>query len=238
MNGLTFAWDKARHLSPLLAGWVLLSLAAHGGVFFLFRGTYPPQASLPAPPPEITVLDARRPGHQALWRWIEAEDPAPAATGTEALADRLLELPYRPSFATIRTPPLTLAEAPPTGQFPPARDPLDIIRSVEPKPALPALAPAARASRVVFHPPLTPAATLELRGTSRTPLAPATFLLGVDTRGQVPVLVPQHGSGDAALDAQAAAALSALRFPPAEAPLRWTHATVEWGGAAYAGGPP
>jgi hypothetical protein len=242
MSGLTFSWDGARRFPVVLPGFVLLSLIGHFGAFFLFRVTYPPQASLPAPPPEIIVLDPRLPDHQALWRWIEAEDPAPAATGSNDLTERLLDLPYRPSFATSRTQPLLLSEAAPTVQFPPARDPLDIIRSVEPKPTRPQPAPSARASRVTFDTALASrggaAPTLDLRGESRVALEPAVFLLGVDARGQIQTLVPQRLSGDEALDTQAAAALAKIKFAPADEPMTWAHATIEWGAAVYAAGNP
>jgi hypothetical protein len=113
-------------------------------------GVYPPQASIKPPHPSLSVIDLRRPDHQALLRWIDAEDPAPAAAGSSNITDRLLNVTYQPSYATMRTSPLAVPETPPTVLFPPARDPLAIIRSVETKPAPLPPPDVAKLTRVVF----------------------------------------------------------------------------------------
>src|SRR4030095_8853916 len=109
-RGMTFHWEVKRRWHTVLPGFILISLIVHAATFFIFRVTYPPQASMAAPPPEVTVLDPNRPDHQALLRWIEAEDPSPAINGGNAVTDRLLQVEYKPSYARLRTPPLTLPE--------------------------------------------------------------------------------------------------------------------------------
>ena len=121
ISRLIFNWDQVRRIPFVLVGFVLISAAAHLCAFFVFQVVYPPQASIKPPHPSLSVIDLRRPDHQALLRWIDAEDPAPAATGSSNITDRLLNVTYQPSYATMRTSPLAVPETPPTVLFPPAR---------------------------------------------------------------------------------------------------------------------
>src|SRR5688572_15066740 len=93
-RSLTFNWQVSR-VPLILLVFILISPFGHFCSFFLFQVFYPPQASLKPPHPSFTVLDPRRPDHQALLRWIDAEDPAPAATGAASITDRLLNVQYR-----------------------------------------------------------------------------------------------------------------------------------------------
>src|SRR5215213_90758 len=110
-RSLTFHWQVSR-VPLILLAFILLSAVGHFCAFFLFQVVYPAQASIKPPHPSFTFLDPRRPDHQALLRWIDAEDPAPAATGASNIADRLLDIKYRPSFATMHTAPLAVPESP------------------------------------------------------------------------------------------------------------------------------
>jgi hypothetical protein len=242
-RSLTFSWEQVRRIPLVLPALVLVSALGHFGAFFLFQVVYPPQASINAPHPSLTLADPRRPDHQALLRWIDAEDPAPASTGVSSITDRLLDLPYRPSYATMRTMPLPVPEPPPTILFPPARDPLAIIRSVEAK-ATPAPPPSpVKPTRVVFSPEFAgrvPRSLPPLTMTTRVSKAvdAAEFLIGVSDRGEVRFIFLQRASADvdeaAALDAEAADRLMRVKLDPGPAELTWGRARIEWGPDIYA----
>jgi hypothetical protein len=233
-----FHWEVVRRFPTVLPGFILISLLVHGAAFFAFQVVYPPQASMSAPPPAITVLDPQRPDHQALLRWIDAEDPTPAMSAGNAITDRLLQVAYKPSYATLRTPPLMLPEEPARVQFPPARDPLTIIRSVEPKPSIPPEPPASDPTRIVFtgdlgRRPVAALPPLVIRAKSTKELEPASFLVGVDARGAVQYVVSQSSSGNTAIDGEAADYLGKLKLAPGDQPISWGHVTIQWGPEAY-----
>jgi hypothetical protein len=238
MNGTTFHWDVVRRFPTILPGFVLISLLVHVAAFFVFQVVYPPQETMLAPPPEITLLDPQRPDHQALLRWIDAEDPTPIVADGNAITNRLLQIVYKPSYETLRTPPLTLPDEPERMQYPPARDPLAIIRSAEPKPVEPELPGAGDPTQFVFTGDLGPRSVSALpplmtRTKSTKELEPARFLVGVDARGTVQYVMPQSSSGNAAIDGEAADFLSKLKLAPAERPISWGYATVQWGPEVY-----
>jgi hypothetical protein len=237
-GGTTFHWDVVRRFPTVLPGFILISLLVHVAAFFAFQVVYPPQETMMAPPPAITVLDPRRPDHQALLRWIDAEDPAPIVADGNAITDRLLQIAYKPSYATLRTPPLTLPDEPKRLQYPPARDPLAIIRSVEPKPAELAPPAAGDPTRIVFTGDLGTRSVAALpplvtSTKSAKELEPARFLVGVDARGTVQYVMPQSSSGNAAIDGEAADFLGKLKLAPGEQPISWGYVTVQWGPEIY-----
>jgi hypothetical protein len=248
---LIFNWDQFRRIPFVLLGFILISAAAHLCPFFLFQVVYPPQASIKAPHPSFSVIDPRRPDHQALLRWIDAEDPAPAATGGSNITDRLLNVTYQPSFATMRTSPLAVPETPPTVLFPPARDPLAIIRSVEPKPAPLPPPEVAKLTRVAFSstlagrvPDTLPPFTVATKASE--PVDSAEFLIGVSDRGEIRFIFPQRSSANpnvvpeaAALDAEAADRLALMKLKPGLTELTWGWARIDWGAEIYrASAPP
>ena len=235
---LTFAWFRSDRFSFILPGFLLVSFIAHAATFFLFQIVYPERVTISPPAPSVTVLDARRPDHQALWRLIDAEDPAPTMAAQTAVPEQLLEFPYRPSYHTVRTWPQTLAEAPAALQYPTPRDPIEIVRSANPPPPAPE-PPAVRVqSRVIFGGDLTGRALqrplqLSFKTNPAGPLAPARFLLGVNDRGEVAFTFLQSSSGDPTVDAAAAAQLARLAFAPNASPATWGHAVFVWGDDVY-----
>jgi len=235
-RALIFRWDRVRRIPLILPGFIFLSFLGHIGIFFLFRVVYPAQASLPMPPPTVTVLDPTRPDHQALLRWAEAEDTAPAAT-QNPVTDRLLKITYQPSYATVRTAPLTLPPEVNRHQYPPPIDPLTLIRSVEARPSAPVQTAPTAPTRVVFGGALAgrsmESGTLAFTARSAEALEPAEFLVGVTDRGEVRFVILQRSSGQEALDAEAARQLSAVKLAKADAPVTWGTATIFWGADAY-----
>lgn len=235
-RALIFAWERVRRVPVILPGFIVLVFAGHVGVFFLFRVTYPTQESLKAPQPAVTLLDRSRPDHQALLRWADAEDIAPASTQT-GITDRLLEVPYRTSYATVRTAPLTLPPETSRVQYPPPRDPLALIRSVEAKPAAPAALPPSAPTLVRFSGELSGRGrgqqTLTLEKRSAKEMEPAEFLIGVTDHGELRYVVLQRSSGNEAMDAQASELLSRLELAPSADPVTWGRATIQWGADAY-----
>lgn len=233
VRGMTFHWDVWRRFPTVLPGFIAISFIGHSAAFFIFRVVYPPQASITPPPPAITVLDPSRPDHQALLHWIEAEDPAPVATPPTEVTKRLLQLPYRNSFDTLRTPPLIPPEPPAAFQYPPPRDPYAIIRSADRQERVVQPIAPGSPSRVVLSGVLA-GRTIEsqewqIQAKSKASLESPTFLVGVSDRGMVEFVVPQKSCGDAALDAEASAHLAVLKLSRGKERMAWGLVSIEWG---------
>jgi hypothetical protein len=240
----TFAWETPRRLAVVLPGFLMLSLLAHTATFLLFRIVYPERVTITSPPPTVSLLDPARPEHQALLRLIEAEDPAPVASVQAVVPPALLDAPYRPSYATVRTLPRVLPEPAPGVQFPPPRDPLAIIRSAAPATPAPAPATTARRTQVAFsgelaarrlvrNPPIT-FKTRPPAGGQPDLLEPARFLVGVTDRGEVRFVFLQASCGNEAIDQAAANHLTQLSFAPDERAITWAQASFFWGDEVYA----
>jgi hypothetical protein len=155
-----------------------------------------------------------------------------------AVPEQLLEFPYRASYNTVRTWPQTLPEAPVAVQFPAARDPIAIVRSASPVRPAPEISTPQTPTRLQFGGDLATRRLqrpLELSFKTRppAPLAPARFLLGVNARGEVAFSFLQSSSGNAAVDAAAAAHFPRLAFAPADSPVTWGHAVFLWGDDVY-----
>src|SRR5204862_289590 len=60
--------------------------------------------------------------HESLLRWIDAEDPALVARIPNVAMPDKVDVPFRPSYSTMRTAPLSLPTEAPAVLFPPARD--------------------------------------------------------------------------------------------------------------------
>jgi hypothetical protein len=234
---LTFHWPNERRFSFLLPGFVALSAFAHALMFYVFQVIYPPTVSI-TPPPVQAEFIAPEAANSVLFRWIEAEDPAIAASAPDLITRGLLELPYRPSYLEARTFPKPAA--PPTlgVEFPPAESALNLVqRELAPKRSpLRNVTPAgtnlriggALAGRKLAR-PLKPVIT---HGTLL--LQPAAFLIGVNSFGEIQYLFLQDGSGDPEMDRKAEEGLAEASLDAAPGTgLTWGTATFVWGPDAY-----
>ncbi len=212
-------------------------MLAHAGTFFLFSVVYPERATIPWPPPPITVLTDTTPENQALLRWIEAEDPALIAVAPQIAPANLAKAQYRASYQVIRTTPRTVEDDSADGAAPPAREPLSIIRSSEKT-----IAPAPLPSRVqptvlsfsggLATRPLAKEVALAFPR-SLVSLEPVRFLVGVSDQGTVRFSFIQKSSGDTAFDLDAEKRLKEVAFARSDAPLDWGFATFDWGDDVY-----
>jgi hypothetical protein len=239
---LLFPPEKRRALSVILPGFLALSVIGHASAFFIFQVVYPQRVTIPMPAPQVTLVDDSTAEGRALLRWVEAEDPALVANAALVLPEQLAQVKYRPSFQTVRTAPRGAPEPPDTVQFPPARPPLEIIRSgsrqaVPPRAPLPLQATRLAFSGGLAERKVTAEYPLLLQKKAAEPLQPPTFMIGVNERGEVRHVLLQGSSGASeqarAADSEAAAHLRRLSFSPAEVPLEWGMATVQWGDDAY-----
>ncbi|HEV7866855.1 MAG TPA: hypothetical protein VGO90_04190 [Chthoniobacteraceae bacterium] len=237
--GLTFDWPTRERFPWPLFGFVFLSLVAHVASFFIFQVTYPQQVTIPPPGPQVALLAPDSPENEAVLRWIAAEDPALVAKAVSVVPRQLLDVPYRPSYRESRTAFRGSVETPVAVRFPPARDPLEIIRGAETVPATPPSAPKPHPTWLTFSPdvharmPAIPEAwNWNARATE--PLEAAEALLGIAAKGDVPFVFLQRSSGNRALDAEALGRLQRLTFTADEQPMVWVFATIHWGSDAYA----
>ena len=238
---LVFRWPE-RSASLLLPAFLLLSLVVHAFTFFLFQVAYPPAVSLAPPPAQITLITPDQPESAAFLRWVQAQDPAIAASVQEVapppgLGDRL----YRPSYATARSFQMEVEPQQALPDFPSARSLLDAPGSPKAAAAVserPAVATALAFSEGLAARDAAPGAPLKLALPSRVNLRSTVFLVGVGADGKVRYSFPQAGSegassGDPKVDAQAELLLRAHSFAPSPAPLQWGFATFTWGAQAY-----
>ncbi len=234
-----FTWADREGSSWWLAAFIFLSFLLHSAAFFLFEGKNPAPPRMIRTAPLVQVLStspspgARSPEGDALLHWIASHDPALVAKVQTVEPKGLLDVPYRPSFMTLRTQPLAAPPEPPTIQIPPARDPLALIRSVSPsaKPDITASAPqptevrlsAVLQSRSAGKPVITP------HTKSSAIVQPTIVLAGVNGEGEPRFAFIQQGCSDQALDTEALAFVRALHFAPSGEALQWGCVTIEWG---------
>ena len=237
----TFFWPSRRRSSWRLAAIIFTTLFLHAAAFFLFTAAAPSINPPPRTAPPIQLLTAFGPDgqisaeHESLLRWIDAEDPALVARIPNVAIPDKVEVPFRPSFSTMRTAPLSLPAEAPVVLFPPARDTMSLIQSGLPERKASREPLAAQATEV--H--LSPALQSRLKGTpafrpktrSEQLVQPSQFLIGVTPEGETRFIFPQkpETGSNPALEQEAAAFLSALRFEPASGPIHWGSAEVRWG---------
>lgn len=242
-----FNWADREGSSWWLAVFIFLSFLLHSAAFFVFHGKDSLAGRAPHTAPSIQILAAssdpatRSPEANALLEWIATQDPALVARIQTIEPAGLIGVPYRPSFQTVRTQPLEAPPEPPTIQFPPARDPLALLRSLSPqaKPASPAPAPQptritvseALRERLPQVPELIPQAKSDAR------LQHTILLIGVSGTGEARFAFLQQSSESHALDSEASAFARTLRFVPASDELRWGTMTFAWGDDAVAQAP-
>lgn len=236
---LTFAAPDDSGFSYVLFFCVFGSVLAHAGTFFLFQVVYPLKVTIPQPAPHVSLLTPSSPENIALLRWIEAEDPALVANDTPAVPPGLVDVRYRPSFASPRTAPLGAPiESDPAVRFPRAKDWLSPTGSPNALPAPPVIIRPKGTSVAYFgslggrslskNPPVTVTSHVS------APVEPTTLLVGVDGQGEVRFSLVERSSGDPKLDELAAAHLHRVSFAAASAPIMWGFAKFSWGGDAYA----
>ena len=240
--GLSFAWSDREHFPWFLFLCVVLSFAAHAGSFLIFQVIYPQRATLPPPPPQVQLLFSDLPEFPAIWQRVQAADPSLVASTFSATPVSLFDVPYRPSFTTLRTAPRSVPEVVAPVQFPAVKNPLTIIRSADAAPSAPTPAPISLSTRVTFSPslagrPLQSAPTFAPETTALAPVEPSRFLIGVTDRGEVRFAFLQQSSGNPVLDAEASRALAATTFAPDKIPVTWSHATIQWGDEVFAADP-
>jgi hypothetical protein len=235
---LTFRWPGEGPISFLLPGYLGLSALVHGAMFYIFQVTYPPAASIMPPPVQVTVLDRKLPQNAALFRWIDAEDPAATARTTEISPPSLFDVSYKPSYAEAHTLPQSPPPSVPVFHFPPAKTALDLVEEAASKPK-PFEKIAAAKTAVHFSDSLPPRKAvlpqIAFTTKARAELQPTKFLAGVSDTGEVRYAFLQASSGDADIDQEAEANVSGIQFQSSSAgTLNWGFVTYEWGAEAYA----
>jgi hypothetical protein len=146
-----------------------------------------------------------------------------------------MEIPYRPSYATLRTPPRNAPAE--TGRAEQAPSPIVLplgpeLKTANAAPPPPAAATSVRLSGSLAGRSLVQGGTLALHASE--PLRPARFLIGLSAKGEARFSFLQDSSGDDAADRAAASWLASAAFSPGEPAIAWGTATIEWGSDAYA----
>lgn len=235
-GGLLFSWERPRRRQWAIAGFILLSAALHALGFYIFQVVYPPPIALLPPPAQVTVIAPTSNEARTFLNWLDAEDPALASQTerpTDARAFQLPRLAHIPSYIAVKPRlkelPVEQVNPSPAPAFPPM--PVTINTQVVDTPPL-----KAPTTLVFSNPALSLVQGREFKFQASTPQPPedARFSVAVDSLGTVRYVLPEHSSGDAALDEQARRYLVLCRFErsPKRAPndqLTWSIASFEFG---------
>jgi outer membrane biosynthesis protein TonB len=233
-----FDWSDREGSSWWLAAFIFLSFLLHSLAFFVFQGKTPPPHRGMRTAPAVQILSASDPASlspeaTALLQWIATQDPALVAKTQTVQPGGLTDIVYRPSFQIMRTQPLAAPPEPPTIQFPAARDPVALIRSLSRTKA--AIAPAlpAQPTQITFSHALderrSPTLSLIPQAKADTTVQPSVLLVGVSAQGETRFTFLQQSSGSPALDSEAAAFIRSSRFGAGEEDLVWGTVTFAWG---------
>ncbi len=240
-----FDWEEPRRRKLAIGGFTVASFAIHLAGFYLFQVVYPTTVSLVPAPQRVNLIYANSEQTATVLRWIDAEDPALAAT-TRRPAHM-----QRYAFGKVEHVPSYVATEPALKEPPPLVVDLR-VPSVQPPGPVPATRGAAASvlgiqpTRVTFSSELLQLGQGELaaasfNASSNQPPQNAQFRIAVDSQGAVRYCFLLNSSGDAGLDLQARQHLALCRFPKTLVPsgvegstsnsesLVWGIATIEWG---------
>jgi hypothetical protein len=232
-----FDWDQPRRRNLAIAGFITASLAIHLAGFYLFQVVYPTTVSLVPAPQRINLIYANSEQTATVLRWIDAEDPALAATTRRPVhmqryaVGRVEHVPsYVATEPALREPPplvvdLRVPSVQPPGPVPPTRGSVASVVGIQ-------------STQVTFSGELQQLgqanlATGGFKASSNEPPQNAQFRIAVDSQGAVRYSFLLNSSGDAALDEQARQRLALCRFSKTSTSngesLVWGIATIEWG---------
>lgn len=238
----TFDWSGSHRSSWTLALLIFLSVVLHGGAFFFVHISTSERQLIPQTAQPVQLLTrfapdgSISPENEAVLRWLEAEDPAIFARIANVEPAGILDVAYRPSYATSRTQPRSIPSEPAIIQYPPARDSLEFIMSADEKPAAAAPEAPTRKTAITFHAALNSRAPAELAATlearSALSLSTTSLLVGVNAEGEVRFAFVQASSGAPEMDAEALRLVSSIRLAPAPEPITWATASIRWGNDA------
>jgi hypothetical protein len=233
---LVFDWDPPRRRRRAILGFLTLSAGLHALCFYLFQIVYPPTVALLPPPARVNVISAGTEEGRVLLRWIEAEDPALAATTQRPKDSRTNGLPtvrHVPSYLTAQP---ALKDLPPADEHPIAPSaqppgPVPISRKQKPAAAAAVVATAVEFSEEALDWGVLEKPAMHFVASSKEAPQAARFRAGVSAQGEIRFCFLQESSGDAALDEQARKYLALCRFSKTrnEKELVWVTAIFEWG---------
>jgi hypothetical protein len=240
-KGLVFSGLDKGAIPWTLLGFILLSAFVHAVVFFIFQTIYPPVARMAPPPVQVGLLSPGTPEADAILRWIDSEDPALAAQPTRAPIPGPTSIPYIPSYNSVHDRPTMAPEPDAPLPYPAGLAGVDLIKTVATHPTQNTSAPAPPPTTLSFsgdltntpHDPLPPLDALREDDPALGALAPARYLVGVSTTGDVRYVFNQETSGDISLDGAASALLQTVHFHPSASPMIWGFATFYWGASTY-----
>ncbi|MFZ4598028.1 MAG: energy transducer TonB [Terrimicrobiaceae bacterium] len=228
---LIFDWPGRHNLQLVLPLTIILAVAVHLGIFFVFSIVYP--GNVGEGPNQATVYfplsgsaDAER--LQAL---LAIADPAIFAPGRGSADADTPAVTYLPSYAGTEVPPEPL----PTRQLPSPsfREPLGAVEIPKPQPMHPTPQPAS-GTRLVVSQSLAGRAYELPAGAAfvtsgRLPAESARFLVSVNPDGAIANIFLQSSSGNPDLDESAARQLARMSFRPAGGETVWGDIFFVWG---------
>lgn len=230
---LKFHWPQRPQVSLALAGFLLLSVLAHGLAFYILQVVDPPGVVISPPPVQVSLLTGTTPENHALLQWIDANDPA-AIANTHEIVPTDLYPPYQRAPVDVSATPKSPDENEAAVPFPPAEETMAVIGSAQESTQAPTAALLPRPTelrfsgqlsgrKIVKQPPLKFDASVES-------LAPASFMVGVGPDGKVLYTFFLGIETDDKAKAKAEDYLGKVEFSrQAGDDIAWGIATYYWG---------
>jgi len=241
---LVFDWRPLQRRWPGLIKWLLLTILAMAGFFYLFKVNYPQSQRLTPVPVQITIISASEPATRALLHRVQDQDFAIIpGTGGDVPAVRLEDHAplFHPSFEkreirledlphkTYTVPPPRLLDftAPvlPALDFsdlkPPRAMPSD---SAHVSPVLAVEFTGSLAARKLLHPP-------DFTDLSLTDPESWRFHVGVEASGRISIAMPTAVGEQSKLLPLILEKLNGARFKPApgaKESIEWSSASLRW----------
>jgi len=231
---LIFDWPIRHRIHLLLSAMLVLAALAHGSIFFLFTIAYPKGKADTLKSAQVFFLPEGSPQKLQIEGLLLSSDPSLFAPGRGMPREEgVFSSTYTPQFASEKNTLLPIPprwEAQPPAHVPSVRREFKFPTLATPKQETPALAAKLQSG---------PALADRLPSLPENPVVPLlasgsldalTFLIGVDSSGNVAFLVPERSSGDPSIDRDLIQLLRSLRFAPSEkSGIAWDFLEFHWG---------
>jgi len=229
---LIFRWPDCKEISLALPLFLIVSLLAHAGTFYLFQIVYPPSATTPNPPVEASFWQ-KTSDDSPIGLWLAAEDPTLMTWPKAATPPQSFDQPYQPFFNTVRAEPQQVSNNDGYVPFPRGLSLHEEMRAGH-SPVGDSLPQKALRTQITFSADLNSLAPdtfpeLPFKRLSIETLQPAIFFIGISDAGDILYSFVEVSSGNPSADEVAEAYLSALKCKPSGGHPRWGFVTFHWG---------